>query len=180
MNLERLPRSPVSRKAPRPECREAGNVLFYIFIAIAILGLLTYAISQTGEQQSSFGDLEQRNEEISRLQDYVAALGGVVNHMVAMTSIPAPFLISTHRTGRSIPRPTSRRSSILWRRRQLHVERGHGCQQHPRLEQRGHCRRGPHRRRQRCGSDITFTAVISSAEFCQKINQGCIIRRPCP
>jgi len=61
--LSACPRSPVSRKAPRPECREAGNVLFYIFIAIAILGLLTYAISQTGEQQSSFGDLEQRNEE---------------------------------------------------------------------------------------------------------------------
>lgn len=61
----------------------AGNVLFYILIAIALIGALTFAMTQMQQADPSTADKMSMDEQIQRLFIYSAAVGGTVNQMVA-------------------------------------------------------------------------------------------------
>ncbi len=73
-----------SDKKFRKEFREQerGNVLFMILIAIAVLAMLTYALSQDSTQQSGVLPQQTSADQINRMLTYASALGGALQQMV--------------------------------------------------------------------------------------------------
>ena len=67
---------------PSSERSEDGNVLFMILIAIALMALLAVAVTQSSEQQSTGMDRQVIDSEISRMKTQSAALSSALNQMV--------------------------------------------------------------------------------------------------
>jgi len=65
----------------RHQGREQGNALFLVLIAIVILAALTYAISQSSQQQSGVLPQQTSANEINQLITYASALGGALQQM---------------------------------------------------------------------------------------------------
>lgn len=61
--------------------KEHGNVLFMILIAVMLLGLLTYAISQSSSQQSNALPQQTVDAQINQLIAYTSAIGGALQQM---------------------------------------------------------------------------------------------------
>lgn len=60
----------------------AGNALFYILIAIALLAALTYAISDSTDGSQGVADYAVSDEQVSKLLNYSAAVGSTLHQMV--------------------------------------------------------------------------------------------------
>lgn len=66
----------------RPERREDGNVLMIILVAIALLAMLTALVSRSTEQQSDSLSRQTMDDEISRMLTQTSALGGALSQMI--------------------------------------------------------------------------------------------------
>ncbi len=72
------------RTMQKPPIRQqSGNVLFYILIAIGLIGALTFAMSRMQQADPSTADKISMDEQIQRLFIYSAAVGGTINQMIA-------------------------------------------------------------------------------------------------
>ena len=89
----------IREKYPRPD--ERGNVLFIILTAIVLLAFLTQMVSQSTDQQSDVIVRQTRDDEISRMMAQVGALGGAVHQMLVNGADPATLYsnISTLKAG---------------------------------------------------------------------------------
>ncbi len=61
---------------------EKGNALLFVFIAIAILAGLTYALSSSNDDSENISDYAAADEQISRMLSYSATLGASLNQLV--------------------------------------------------------------------------------------------------
>lgn len=68
---------------------EQGNALFIIMIAIAVLGMLSYTVMQSSQQPTGLADDTARDEQIARMFAYAATTAGTLNQMVAAGADPA-------------------------------------------------------------------------------------------
>ena len=68
---------------------ETGNVLFIIMIAIALVALLTQLVSKSSDTQSDILSTQTRDDEISRMQTQAAALGAAIQQMIVNGENPA-------------------------------------------------------------------------------------------
>jgi hypothetical protein len=64
-----------------PRSGERGNVLFIILLTIMLLGMLTYAISQSSTQQSNAIPQQTVDNQINQMIAYASALGGALQQM---------------------------------------------------------------------------------------------------
>lgn len=62
---------------------ERGNALIYIFVAIAILAMLTFAVSDSTDSTDSIADYATADEQISRMMTYSGTLAGAISQMIA-------------------------------------------------------------------------------------------------
>lgn len=67
----------------RKNSNEQGNALFIVIIAIAVLGMLSYAVMQSSEQPTAMADDTARDEQIARMFAYAATTAGTLNQMIA-------------------------------------------------------------------------------------------------
>ncbi len=67
---------------------ESGNVLIIILMAIVLLGLLTAMLSETSEQQSDVISRQTMDNEINQMMTQVSTLGGALEQMVVMGAHP--------------------------------------------------------------------------------------------
>jgi hypothetical protein len=74
---------------PDMENRERGNILLIILIAIVLLAMLTAIVSQYSSQQSDSLSRQVRDDQISRMLVQVGALGSALHQMVADGEDPA-------------------------------------------------------------------------------------------
>ena len=65
-----------------PTEKEHGNILFMILITIFLLGMLTYAISQSSTQQSNVIPQQTITSQINQMITYASGLGGALQQMV--------------------------------------------------------------------------------------------------
>jgi len=73
---------------------ESGNVLMIILLAIIVLAMLTELISRSSTQQSDTLSRQTMDNEISRMLTQTSALGGALNQMI-MNGEDAATLYST-------------------------------------------------------------------------------------
>lgn len=67
---------------------ERGAVFFYIFLVIALLGTLTYVISQMGQSDSGVQSSAQQSDQVSRLLGQAALLTGALQQMIVNGADP--------------------------------------------------------------------------------------------
>lgn len=61
---------------------ERGNALLYVFIAIAVLALLTFAVSDTSDNTDNIADYAVADEQIARILAYSGTIAATLNEMV--------------------------------------------------------------------------------------------------
>lgn len=61
---------------------ESGNVLFIIMLAVVVLAALTAAISRQSETQVDVLDRQTMDNEISRMLSYTSVMGGALSQML--------------------------------------------------------------------------------------------------
>ncbi len=81
-------------RPPLPDKSLRGNVLFMVLIAIAVLAMLTLAISQSSTEQSSILPQQTIDDQINRTITYASALGGAVQQMAVNGENPATLYSS--------------------------------------------------------------------------------------
>jgi hypothetical protein len=62
---------------------ERGNALLYVFIAIAVLAMLTFAVSDSNDFTENIADYAADDEQIARMMTYSGTLGSAVSQMIA-------------------------------------------------------------------------------------------------
>ncbi len=70
---------------------ERGNALLYVFIAIAVLAGLTFALSSSNDDSENISEYAVADEQITRLLSYSATLAASLNQMV-LAGANAPTL----------------------------------------------------------------------------------------
>jgi len=68
-------------KVPKGREGERGNVLWFILIAVALIGILTAVVSRSGSSVDQTGGYEQKNISISKLLRYAKSLEAAVQNM---------------------------------------------------------------------------------------------------
>ena len=63
--------------------RQQGNALFIVIIAIAVLGMISYAVMQASEQPTAIADDTARDAQIASMFAYASTTAGTLNQMVA-------------------------------------------------------------------------------------------------
>lgn len=72
-----------------PFHHERGNVLFLILIAIAVLAMLTWAISHSSTEQSGIIPSQTRDDQINRTISYASTLALAIQQMTITGADPA-------------------------------------------------------------------------------------------
>lgn len=62
---------------------ERGNALIYIFVAIAVLAMLTFAVTESEDSTDTIADYAAADEQISRMMTYSGTLAGAISQMIA-------------------------------------------------------------------------------------------------
>lgn len=75
-----------------------GNALFYILIAIALVGALTYSVSQQSSESTDFIDNASNDEQIARMMTYAGTLASALNQMVVAGNAKAETLYTDLKT----------------------------------------------------------------------------------
>lgn len=85
----KIPKPHAGATDRRRRTREQGNVLFMILITIVILAALARMISQSSEHQSDTLTRQTRDDEINRTLAQAGALGGALQQMTVNGEDPA-------------------------------------------------------------------------------------------
>lgn len=67
---------------------EGGNVFVFVFLAIVLLAALTYAVSNSGDEQASASDKLVRDDQIGRLLSQASATSGALQQMILAGANP--------------------------------------------------------------------------------------------
>lgn len=69
-------------KNPQYRKNERGNVLWFILLALVLIGLLTAVLSRSGTSVDQTGDVEQQRIKISQMMRYVQGIEAAVQQML--------------------------------------------------------------------------------------------------
>ena len=160
---------------------EAGNVMFFIFIAILGLALLTAAVSRMNQQQGSDLTVIEVEQQIDTLLGQSALLAGAVQQMLESTGQPGAGISIPQNVAASITdiEPTDSNFNTAPHEFKVYHPYGGGVQFMAGTDPVNPVANNIHIRGEAVvtgvgltdtDGDILFTAVVTSQDACQRIN----------